>query len=174
MIKALMAGVVAAAFTTGAALAQMHGQPYGAMKDRPVKALSPEDTANLRAGRGMAMALPAELNRYPGPMHALEHEAALALTADQKMALQRQVADMRAEAVVLGERIIAREGDLEALFKGGAADAQSVDRLAAEIGGLYGKLRAVHLRTHLLTRATLTEHQIAQYQHLRGYGAHRH
>ena len=107
-------------------------------------------------------------------MHALEHEAALALTGEQKAALQRQMADMRAEAVTLGERIIAREGELEALFKTGSADAASVDRLTVEIGVLYGQLRATHLRTHLLTRGTLSEEQIARYQVLRGYEARRH
>jgi hypothetical protein len=159
--------------------AQSHGhQSYEALKDRPIKALSAEDIANLRAGRGMGMALPAELNRYPGPMHALEHEAALGLSAEQKQALIQQMAEMRAAAVALGERIILREGDLEALFRSGSADAAGVDRLATEIGGLYGQLRAVHLRTHLATRATLTEAQLAAYQMARGYDgakpAHKH
>ena len=160
-------------------LAQSHGhQPYAELKDRPIKALSAEDIANLRAGRGMGMALPAELNRYPGPMHALEHEQALALSAGQKQALTRQMAEMRAAAVALGERIIVREGELEALFRSGLADAVEVDRLTKEIGGLYGQLRAVHLRTHLWTRATLTEAQLAAYQAARGYDdakpAHKH
>jgi hypothetical protein len=35
----------------------------------------------------------------------------------------------------------------------------------------YGQLRAVHLRTHLATRASLTEIQRAKYQTLRGYDA---
>lgn len=151
--------------------AQMHQQPYGTLKDRPIKALSAEDIVGLRAGRGMAMALPAELNRYPGPMHALEHEAALGLTAEQKEALGRQMAVMRASAVALGESIIAREAELEALFRSGAVDAAGIDRLTTEIAALYGRLRAVHLRTHLDTRETLSEAQLATYQTVRGYDA---
>jgi hypothetical protein len=32
----------------------------------------------------MGMALPAELNRYPGPLHVLENQAALGLTQEQR------------------------------------------------------------------------------------------
>ena len=179
MFRSSLATLVATlAFAAGAA-AQHHGhggsaQPYAAFKDRPIKALSADDIAGLRAGRGMMLALPAELNRYPGPMHALEHEQALGLSAEQKVALQSQMAEMRAEAITLGERIIAREGELEALFRGSAADAEAVDRLTAEIGVLQGQLRAVHLRTHLRTRGTLSEEQVARYQVLRGYEVRRH
>ena len=49
----------------GSALAQSH-QPYAGLQSRPVKALSDQQIADLRAGRGMTMALPAELNGYPG------------------------------------------------------------------------------------------------------------
>ena len=142
---------------------------YGAMTDRPIKALSAEDIAGLRAGRGMAMALPAELNRYPGPMHALEHGAALGLTAAQTEALAGQMVAMRSAAVTLGEKIVVREGELDALFASGAADAAGIDRLTGEIARLYGELRAVHLRTHLATRATLDAAQLAAYQTARGY-----
>ena len=56
------------AFST-AALAQ---SPYSGMQSRPIKALSEQQIADLRAGRGMGLALPAELNGYPGPVHVLE------------------------------------------------------------------------------------------------------
>jgi hypothetical protein len=119
----------------------------------------------------MAMALPAELNRYPGPLHVLEHAAALDLTPEQKDQLTHQVETMRTAAVALGEQIIARESELDAHFRSGAADADTIDRITSEITALYGQLRAVHLRTHLATRASLTEVQLAKYQTLRGYDA---
>jgi hypothetical protein len=161
------------------AAAQHHGRgghSYAPLLQRPIKALSADDIAGLRAGRGMMLALPAELNRYPGPMHVLEHAAALGLNAAQKQAIERQMADMRAEAMALGERIIAGEEALEKLFLSAGADAAAVDRLTAELGALWGKLRATHLAAHVATRAVLSDAQIAQYQKLRGYeaGTHRH
>jgi hypothetical protein len=169
MSKALIAALGAALLTSATAHAQ--SQPYAAFGDRPIKALSADDVAGLRAGRGMAMALPAELNRYPGPLHVLEHAAALDLTPEQKDQLTRQVETMRTAAIALGEQIIARESELDAHFRSGAADAGTIDRITSEIAALYGQLRAVHLRTHLATRASLTEIQLVKYQTLRGYDA---
>ena len=169
MLKFLAVSLAVAALNAGAAQAQ--SQPYGPLKDRPIKALSADEVANLRAGRGMGMALPAELNRYPGPAHVLENAAALGLTPEQKATVSGQFDTMHSEAVALGERIIAREIALDMLFKAGSADAASIDRLTAELGALYGELRSVHLRTHLATRATLTGTQLAMYETLRGYDA---
>jgi hypothetical protein len=169
MTRCSMAVLAAATMLAGPLAAQT--QPYSAIQDRPIKALSAEEIAGLRAGNGMAMALPAELNRYPGPLHALENAAALGLTADQIAALNRQRDAMRSEAIALGEQVIAGEGELDGLFKSGTVDAVAIERLTMKLGELRGRLRAVHLRTHLDTRATLTETQIAAYQALRGYDA---
>ena len=138
-------------------------------KDRPIKALWPDEIANLRAGRGIGMALPAELNRYPSPMHVLENDAALGLSPVQRDALRRQFDTMRADAVAPGEQIIAQEAALDSLFKSGTAEANQIDQTTAALAVLYGKLRAVHLRTHLAIRGTLTETQLATYETLRGY-----
>ena len=67
-MTALVAVLVGAA---PAAWPQTH-QPYAGLQARPVKALSDQQIADLRAGRGMGLALAAELNGYPGPMHVLE------------------------------------------------------------------------------------------------------
>jgi hypothetical protein len=168
MIRSLIAAIVTATLA-GAAAAQAPTQPYGALKDRPIKALSADDVTGLRAGRGMSMALPAELNRYPGPMHVLDHATALGLSLDQKQKLGQHVETMRADAMALGEQIIKRERALDSLFRSGAADASAVDRITSEIATLYGRLRAAHLRAHVETRATLTDPQVALYQTIRGY-----
>ena len=57
------------------ALAQQHKHdhgPYAGMQQRALKALSEDQIADLRAGKGMGLALAAELNGYPGPIHVLE------------------------------------------------------------------------------------------------------
>ena len=40
-------------------------QPYAGFEARTIKALSDQQLADLRAGRGMGLALAAELNGYP-------------------------------------------------------------------------------------------------------------
>jgi len=159
---------VTATLTT-VAQAQTPAHPYGALTNRTIKSLSTDEIAGLRAGRGMAMALPAELNRYPGPMHVLDHAVAMNLSLDQKQKLDHQVGTMRAEAIALGEQIIERERALDDHFRSGAADTATIDRVTLEIAALYGRLRAAHLRAHVATRAILTDHQVAMYQAIRGY-----
>ncbi|MDP8920483.1 MAG: hypothetical protein M3O00_16685 [Pseudomonadota bacterium] len=46
--------------------------PYAGMEARQIKALSDQQIADLRAGRGMGLVLSGELNGYPGPIHVLE------------------------------------------------------------------------------------------------------
>ena len=84
------------------ALAQ-HAQPYAGLQERPVKALSEREVADLRAGRGMGLALAAELNGYPGPLHVLEHADALGLTPEQRGRSQALFDAMKADAVPLGQ-----------------------------------------------------------------------
>lgn len=79
-MRSHLAILLATAFATAPATAQHHhsgqGHPalssYAGTQARPVKALSDQQLADLRAGRGMGMALPGELNGYPGPVHVLE------------------------------------------------------------------------------------------------------
>lgn len=68
--------------------------------------------ATLRAGRGMGLALPAELNGYPGPVHVLELAGKLGLTEDQRKRVPELHAAMKAETVLLGERLIARDAPM--------------------------------------------------------------
>jgi hypothetical protein len=53
-----------------------------------VRVLSDQQIADLRAGRGMGLALPAELNGYPSPVHVLELGDQLKLTKDQRARVQ--------------------------------------------------------------------------------------
>jgi hypothetical protein len=73
--SSLLCALAAAALVAGAAAARAETaqQPYAGLEARSVKALSEQQIADLRAGRGMSLALPAELNGYPGPLHVIEH-----------------------------------------------------------------------------------------------------
>ena len=98
-----------------AAWPQTH-QPYAGMQARPVKALSDQQIADLKAGRGMGLALAAELNGYPGPMHVLELASPLGLSDDQRAKVAGLFDAMKQEAVALGERLIAAETVLDRQF----------------------------------------------------------
>jgi hypothetical protein len=165
--------IVAGALFATAAWAADHA-PYAGWRDREIKALSAEQVDDLRNGRGMGLALAAELNGYPGPRHVLDLAAELGLTIEQRAQAQRLRDEMQAQAIVLGEQLIAAEATLESMFSEGAAAATSVQVAAIEIGRLQGVLRAHHLRYHLAMRDLLSPHQLMRYQQLRGYAAGAH
>ena len=146
-------------------------QPYAGLERRPLKALSDAQISDLRAGRGMGLALAAELNGYPGPAHVLELADALELTPAQRDRTRRLHEAMRAEAVGLGERLIAEEADLDRSFAERRATAASIEAATAAIARTQGALRAAHLKYHLAVAELLTPAQIRRYAELRGYGA---
>jgi Spy/CpxP family protein refolding chaperone len=146
-------------------------QPYAGLQTRPLKALSGEQVADLRAGRGMGLALAAELNGYPGPKHVLELATELSLTGAQRARTQQLYDAMTAEAVPLGQELIAAETDLDRQFSSRTVTPTSVAAVSARIGATQGQLRAAHLKYHLAMMDVLTPEQIARYGQLRGYGA---
>ncbi len=168
--SAALLAVVAALSSAAAQTAHPHQQPYAGLETRAVKALSDQQIADLRAGRGMGLALPAELNGYPGPLHVLEHADALSLNPAQRERTKALFEAMRAEAVPLGERLIQQEADLERLFATKAVQPATLEGATAAIGATQGELRAAHLRYHLAMVELLTPEQVRRYAELRGYG----
>ncbi len=166
MTRLVAIGVIA--FLACPAAAQPH-QPYAAMQQRPVKALSDREIADLRAGRGIGLALPAELNGYPGPMHVLEHADALGLTVEQRGRTQALYEAMKAEAIALGEQLVAQEAELDRAFAARTITAQALGETTAAIGATQAALRAAHLRYHLAQADVLTSEQVRRYAELRGY-----
>lgn len=148
---------------------QQHQTPYAGMQQRAVKALSEQQIADLRAGRGMGLALAGELNGYPGPLHVIELADQLSLTSEQRRRVQELFDAMKAEAKVVGEALIDLEQALDREFADRRISTDSLERLTAQIGETQGKLRAIHLKYHLTTAALLTENQRHRYARLRGY-----
>jgi Spy/CpxP family protein refolding chaperone len=134
--------------------------------------LSPEEIADLEAGRGMGLALAAELNGYPGPRHVLDLAQELALSAEQQRRTSALFEAMRQETTALGARLIEAERALDRLFARRQATPQSVAAATQAIGAAQGELRAAHLRYHLAMMAVLSPEQVAAYNHLRGYATH--
>ena len=157
----------------GAALADAQS-PYAGMERRPLKALSQAEIDDLRAGRGLGMAMPAELNGYPGPRHVLDLADALALSAEQRGRTEALFGAMQAEAGALGHALLEREAAVERLFASGDADEAGLRAAVGEAARLRGELRYAHLRYHLAMRALLTQAQIALYDRHRGYSGQAH
>jgi Spy/CpxP family protein refolding chaperone len=159
--------VAALVFASGNSFAQH--QPYGGMQHRQIKAFSDEQLGDLRAGRGMGLALPAELNGYPGPLHVIQLANELGLTPDQRARIARLYEKMKTEAIRVGAQLIAREATLDRLFADRKITTANLADATAKIGQTQAHLRATHLRYHILTVAVLTPHQVDQYSQLRGY-----
>lgn len=154
------------------AAAQDHGHsPYAGLEDREIKSLSRADLDDLREGRGWGLALPAELNGVPGPAHLLELKNELALDARQVASIEAVFAKMQAEARAAGDRFIAAEAAIEAAFRRGGPDRDTLRVLIDAAAEARAELRFVHLSRHLETLPLLTDRQIASYNALRGYGA---
>ena len=117
----------------------------------------------------MGLALPAELNGYPGPMHVLEHADALGLTPQQQERTKALIDAMRAEAIPVGERLIEQETRLDRLFANREITPAALTAATADIGATQAKLREAHLKYHLAMMDVLTPEQVAEYRRLRGY-----
>ena len=143
--------------------------PYAGQQTREIKALSPEQTADLLAGKGMALAQAAELNGYPGPMHTLELASQLELSPTQQQASQALMQIHKAEARDLGAQLVQAERALDQAFASRQIDATRLAAHTENIGRLQALLRKSHLDTHLQQTALLTPGQITRYAQLRGY-----
>ncbi|MGE0577542.1 MAG: Spy/CpxP family protein refolding chaperone [Reyranella sp.] len=153
-----------------AAGSQQSPQPYAGQEKRPLKALSAQQIADLEAGRGMGLALAAELNGYPGPLHVLEFAEPLGLTPAQRERTQVLLESMKEEARALGARVLAAEGALDRQFASRSVTEASLREGVRDVAALQGDLRATHLKYHLAVAELLTPQQIARYATLRGYG----
>ncbi|RCS21523.1 hypothetical protein DUT91_23525 [Phyllobacterium salinisoli] len=143
--------------------------PYSGMEARRVKALSDEQIADLEAGRGMGMALAAELNLHPGPSHVLELAEALGLTDDQRSRTKELLFRMKAETIPIGKRVVREETELDRLFAEKKIKLKSLAEAIGRIADVQGALRLAHLRYHLEMAESLTHEQINRYSELRGY-----
>lgn len=178
-MKLTLITAVVAVFATTAALAQ---SPYTGLQTRGIKALSEQQIADLRAGRGMGLALPAELNGYPGPSHVLELADKLELSDAQRTRMRELFEAMKSEALPLGEKLLTEEGALDWQFADRSVTPETLKAATVAIGATQAELRYTHLKYHLSTLDVLSPEQAQRYAALRGYtmdapqgsGAHRH
>ena len=144
---------------------------YAGQESHAIKALSPQEVADLLAGKGMGLAKAAELNGYPGPMHVLELAAQLQLTPDQTAKTAALFTKVQARAVDIGRQMVEEERALDRQFAAKSITSASLQASLERIAKLQAELRRAHLETHLEQTALLSATQIAAYAQLRGDGA---
>jgi hypothetical protein len=169
-LKAALSAL-ALAVAAGQGVAQTPAQPYAGMQTRDIKSLSPEQMSDLAAGRGMGLALAAELNGYPGPAHVLDLADKLGLSDEQRMKVNQLFESMKSEAVPIGQKLVTAERDLNREFAERTITPERLKAATAAIGAIRGELRNTHLKYHLSTAALLNPDQIHRYAELRGYTA---
>jgi len=158
-----------AATTLLAEGAMAQHQPYAGEADRDIKALSAEEVKQYLSGAGMGYAKAAELNRFPGPQHALEMADKLGLTPNQRGEVARLMEAHKVQARAIGARLVASERALDALFSSGNFGYAALSEAVRAAAAAAGEYRLSHLETHRATRALLSAGQVARYDELRGY-----
>ena len=143
--------------------------PYAGFEARSIKSLSEQDLETLERGGGWGLALPAELNGWPGPLHLLELRDELGLTDDQVTKITAIYEQMRSDAISAGARFITAEAALSDAFGMSDLSQTQLMELLEASSRARADLRFVHLSRHLATPALLSEDQIKTYNILRGY-----
>ncbi|WP_167740399.1 Spy/CpxP family protein refolding chaperone [Parasedimentitalea huanghaiensis] len=151
------------------ALAETIHQPYKGFEIRSIASLSVKDIEELQSGAGWGLALPAELNGYPGPAHVLELQTDLDLTPSQASQMQAIFDAMQIEAVTQGNALIQAEHDLDQGFKSGDLSPAKLRTLIAAAEAARANLRYIHLSRHLMSVDVLSAEQSSKYSELRGY-----
>jgi len=144
---------------------QGHTAPTGAQQAQHHAFLDQEREA-LERGEGFGMAMPADRNGYPGPLHVLDLKSELKLSSEQEKAMQKLFARMKEQALAGGRDVLQAEQRLEEMFAQQRPEAE-LRQQTRRIADLRAELRWVHLQTHLAARKILTQAQVATYQHLR-------
>ena len=162
MIHTIVTFLICLVVGPSAAAQHVHPPPPAAPAG-VITSLSADVVQQLLAGAGMGLAMPAELNRYPGPKHVLELKDALRLSRMQESKIQEIQQQMLTAAKTLGARIVSAEQALDAAFGDQTITETDLARRVTSIAALQGELRGAHLRAHLATRPLLSAEQVRKY-----------
>jgi Spy/CpxP family protein refolding chaperone len=111
----------------------------------------------------------AELNGMPGPSHVLQMKNEIALTNIQEIKIKTLFENMKLKAIPRGNKLIELEKELNESFSNKTITKELLSQQLLAISKTRMQLRFVHLETHLLTPAILTNEQVKKYNQLRGY-----
>ncbi|MFK8028787.1 MAG: hypothetical protein AB8G18_00990 [Gammaproteobacteria bacterium] len=169
MTKRMLSCWFVAILLATTACADQIRKPYQGMEKRGIASLSESDIAQIEQGAGWGLALPAELNGYPGPIHVLDLQDELGLSPEQIAKTESTYSRMNEQAINLGREFIAAEVKLTLFFKDGSVDLKELEKLTEKAALIRGQLRLIHLTAHIAMVEILTEEQIELYMQFRGY-----
>jgi Spy/CpxP family protein refolding chaperone len=147
----------------------MTHSPWAGEQTREIKSLTARELTGIPKGHGVGMALPAELNSYPGPRHALDLSEELNLTSEQKEQIELFYQEMSQQAVPLGQQFIEIEKEIDGKFVDKSITSEELSELLKNSSDIKWQLRNIHLQAHLKTADVLSLEQISLYDQLRGY-----
>ena len=150
-----------------AALHQEHQHRAAPAAEGTLTWMNSAERQAIATGQGFAMARAAEAHGLPGPKHVLEIAQALALDEAQRDRMNTLMGEMHAAAVREGKVVLDAEIALDAELSRSAPNADRVAELSEAVGRARGRLRNVHLTTHLAAAPVLTPEQRAKYVQLR-------
>lgn len=165
----LLISIISVLYANVAFSSQPHDSKYSGQESRLIKSLSSDDIKQLEQGKGWGLAKAAELNGVPGPLHLLQMKEQISLSKEQETKIKNLYANMKADAIPLGNQLIQLEKELNDSFALRTVNSESLLQQLEAIAEVRKKLRYVHLATHLETPAILSAEQIHQYNQLRGY-----
>ena len=102
------------------------------------------------------MALPAELNRYPGPRHVLEVADKLGPSPEQEAETRRLFERMQVGSRAARRRAGRQGGGARAAVRVGRCGRAALRAVVTEAARLRGELRLAHLKYHLVMRQLLS------------------
>lgn len=117
------------------------------------------------------MAKSAELNGIPGPAHLLELKKEINLSELQIEKIETIWSEMNRSAKRYGQNYLSIEEKIENFFRHQQQDTAVLQGLLSESSFYLAKLRETQLNAHLKVRPLLSEQQVMQYNHLRGYAS---
>jgi Spy/CpxP family protein refolding chaperone len=167
-MRAIIFVMQLAGASLGAMAEPAQHSPYSGLETRSIKALSEQQVADLNAGRGMGLAMAAELNGYPGPSHVLDLADRLGLTPEQRGRTEALFDAMKGEAILIGADVLGREAELDRMFAERIVTEASLQQALTGLAERQAQLRYTHLKYHLAMMAVLSADQIRRYSELRG------
>jgi Spy/CpxP family protein refolding chaperone len=148
---------------------KMIHSPWAGEQTREIKSLTARELTGIPKGHGVGMALPAELNSYPGPRHVLDLSEELNLTPEQNEQIEFFYTEMSQQAVPLGQQFIEIEREIDEKFADKSITSEELNELLKNSSEIKWQLRNIHLQAHLKTVDVLSSEQISLYDQLRGY-----